>query len=195
MRPASATANPPRRPAQLPSVGSAMLRPLRYVRPACPATVPRRAEERPHAARRLPINRWCRPQAKKSPPPAGKACVQATQAEARPAPRSVSLGSAPNPRIYAPAEKKPGHLPRVPQPPAGQPLPPHKAGSAKCPLGSAAPKPPPKGIQACLVSRAHLSGTHPIKLLVKCNFIHTARLEKTADYSTYWLRFVFFTNI
>ena len=71
-----------------------------------PTSGPRKARKRPHAARWLPIIR-CRPQAEKSPPPAGKACVQATQAEARPAPRSVSLGSTPSPRIYAPAEKSP----------------------------------------------------------------------------------------
>ena len=39
----------------------------------------------------------------KSLPPASKVCVPATQAEARPASRRVSLGSAPSPRHHAPA--------------------------------------------------------------------------------------------
>ncbi|SHJ41063.1 hypothetical protein SAMN02745146_3073 [Hymenobacter daecheongensis DSM 21074] len=42
----------------------------------------------------------------KSPPPAGKACVQATQAEARPASRRVLLGSAPSPRHHAQADAR-----------------------------------------------------------------------------------------
>ena len=50
-----------------------------------------------------PSKLGCRPQAEKGLPPASKVCVQATQAEARPASRRVLLGSTPSPRHHAPA--------------------------------------------------------------------------------------------
>ena len=65
---------------------------------------------------------------RKSLPPANKACVQATQAEARPASRRVSLGSTPSPRHHAPANARSSSSASAAQ---KGPLPPHKAGSAE----------------------------------------------------------------
>lgn len=145
VRPASATTNPPRHPAQLHSVGSAMLRPLRYVRPACPANVPRRAGNRPRAARQLPINR-CRPQAEKARRPPAKLAFRPRRQKQGPL-RGAFHWGVPQAPASMPRLKKPGHLPRAPQPPAGRPLLPHKAGSAGCPLGAAAPNPSQKAFR------------------------------------------------
>jgi hypothetical protein len=79
----------------------------------------------------------------KSPPPASKVCVPATQAEARPASRRFHWGAPQAPAIMP--RLTPGHPPRLPQPPVGRPLPPHKAGSAEYPLGASARPPKPQG--------------------------------------------------
>ena len=101
-RPAPLVHPPPPIPA--PSRWSARHRPTRQ--PAHrTAAVPRRAPKRPHAARQHPLIRL-QAAGQKSLPPASKACVQATQAEARPASRRVSLGSTPSPRHHAPANAR-----------------------------------------------------------------------------------------
>ncbi len=48
-----------------------------------------------------------------------------------------------------PRLKKPGHLPRGPQPPAGRPLLPHKAGFAECPLRARRPQTPANRHSCC----------------------------------------------
>jgi hypothetical protein len=69
------------------------------------APVPHGARKRPRAARPLPPQRQ-QATGKKARRLPGKVCVQATQAAIRPASRSVSLGSTPNPRIHAQASAR-----------------------------------------------------------------------------------------
>lgn len=78
------------------------------------AAVPRKARKKP-SRRPSPPPDSAAGHRPKSLPPASKACISATQAEARPASRRFCWGAPQTPAIM-PRPKRPGHPPRPPQP-------------------------------------------------------------------------------
>ena len=104
---------------------------------------PCRAKNRPHTARPPPRIR-CRPQAKDACRPPAKSAFMPRRQKQGPLRGGFHWGAPQAPAIMP--WLTPGHPPRLPRPPVGRLLPPHKAGFAEHPLGADRPKPRPKGI-------------------------------------------------